>query len=152
MHFRIIVHGLIPPEFIVLRTHIKVLPDHEPLDVPCYTPFSCFQPADLCSDYLEQEAAKGNGAFIQALWTLHAKSKLYCLAYKAWKRNSPQNLTTWTQLAQAVLDGCYGEEWSDTVFQVSDSCPTCLSPMHWPEKTHIEVINFTCNVFCNSWM
>ncbi|GFS51601.1 hypothetical protein TNCV_550101 [Trichonephila clavipes] len=38
--------------------------------------------------------------------TLYAKSKLYSLAYKAWKRHGPQNLTTWTLLAQAVLDGC----------------------------------------------
>ncbi|GFS34555.1 hypothetical protein TNIN_268591, partial [Trichonephila inaurata madagascariensis] len=84
------------------------------------TPFTYFEPEDVYSDYLEQEAAKGKGAFIQALRTLHAKSKLYRLAYKAWKRHGLQNLTTWTLLAQAVLDGCYGEKWPETVFQ----CPT----------------------------
>ncbi|GFX74684.1 hypothetical protein TNCV_3121141 [Trichonephila clavipes] len=71
----------------------KVLPHHQPNDVPCFTPFTSFEPADVSCDYLEQEAAKGKGAFIQAPWTLHAKSKVYRLAYKAWKRHGPQNLT-----------------------------------------------------------
>ncbi|GFX05895.1 uncharacterized protein TNCV_1785281 [Trichonephila clavipes] len=34
-------------------------------------------PPDLDSHYLEQEAAKGKGAFIQALWTHYAIPKLY---------------------------------------------------------------------------
>ncbi|GFX42128.1 uncharacterized protein TNCV_2135431 [Trichonephila clavipes] len=76
-------------------------------------------PVQSC-DYLEQEAAKGKGVFIQALWTLYAKSKLYSLAYKAWKRHGPLNMTTWTLLAQAVLDGCYGEKLHNTMFQVPD--------------------------------
>ncbi|GFU20340.1 hypothetical protein TNCV_4466961 [Trichonephila clavipes] len=57
--------------------------------------FARSEPKDVSSDYVEQEASKG--AFIQALY---AKSSLYRLAYKAW--NGPQNLTTWTLLAQAV--------------------------------------------------
>ncbi|GFU58529.1 hypothetical protein TNCV_4894611 [Trichonephila clavipes] len=143
-HFRIIVNGLQPPEIIDLHTDsekrivellTKVLPHHHPLDIPCFRAFASFEPKDVSSDYLEQEASKGKGAFIQALYTLYAKSKLYSVAYKAWKRHGPQNLTTWTLLAQAVLDGCYGEKWPDTVFQVPDVCLICLSPMHWPEKT-----------------
>ncbi|GFX05893.1 hypothetical protein TNCV_1785261 [Trichonephila clavipes] len=35
------------------------------------------EPPDLDSHYLEQEAAKGKGAFIQALWTHYAIPKLY---------------------------------------------------------------------------
>ncbi|GFV14724.1 hypothetical protein TNCV_2586971 [Trichonephila clavipes] len=93
-------------------------------------------PKDVSSDYVEQDASKGKGSFIQALWTLYAKSSLYRLIYKAWKRHGPQDLTTWTLLAQAVLDGCYAEKWPDTVFQVPDVCSICLSPMHCPEKTH----------------
>ncbi|GFT67678.1 hypothetical protein TNCV_3001161 [Trichonephila clavipes] len=111
-------------------------PHHHPLDIPRVRAFASFEPKDVSSDYLEQEASKGKGAFIQALWTLSAKSNLYRLAYKAWKRHGPQNLTTWTLLAQAVLDGCYAEKWPYTVFQVPDVCSICLSPMHWPEKTH----------------
>ncbi|GFT83718.1 uncharacterized protein TNCV_3891011 [Trichonephila clavipes] len=98
----------------------KVLPDHHSLDIPRVRAFARFEPKDVSSDYVEQEASKGKGAFIQALWTLYAKSSLYRLAYKAWKRHGPQNLTTWTLLAQAVLDGCYAEKWPDTVFQVPD--------------------------------
>ncbi|GFV00751.1 hypothetical protein TNCV_1385701 [Trichonephila clavipes] len=143
--FRIIVNGLQPPEIIDLHTDTeqrivelltKVLSHHHPLDIPRVRAFASFEPKDMSSDYLEQEASKGKGAFIQALWTLYAKSNLYRLTYKAWKRHGPQNLTTWTLLAQEVLDGCYAEKWTDTVFQVPDVCSICLSPMHWPEKTH----------------
>ncbi|GFW67767.1 hypothetical protein TNCV_3870981 [Trichonephila clavipes] len=99
--FRIIVNGLQPSEIIDLHTDIeqrivelltKVLPDHHPLDIPRVRAFARFEPKDVFSDFLEQEASKGKGAFIQALWTLYAKSSLYRLAYKAWKRHGPQNL------------------------------------------------------------
>ncbi|GFW57205.1 hypothetical protein TNCV_541211 [Trichonephila clavipes] len=117
--FRIIVNGLQPPEIIDLPTYTeqrivelltKVLPHHHHLDIPPVRAFASFDPKDVSSDYLEQEAPKGRGAFIQALWTLYAKSNLYRLAYKAWKRHGPPNLTTWTLLTQAVLDGCYAEK------------------------------------------
>ncbi|GFX75080.1 hypothetical protein TNCV_4064821 [Trichonephila clavipes] len=143
--FRIIAKGLQPPEIIDLHTDTeqrivelltKVLPHHHPRDIPRVRPFASFEPNDVSSDYLEQEASKGKGAFIQALWTLYAKSSLYRLAYKAWKRHGPQNLTTWTLLAQEVLDGCYAEKCSNTVFQVPVVCSICLSPMHWAEKTN----------------
>ncbi|GFT65448.1 hypothetical protein TNCV_1902221 [Trichonephila clavipes] len=61
----------------------KVLPPHHPLDIACFRAFASFEPKDVSSDYLEQEAAKGKGALVQALWTLYAKSKLYSWAYKA---------------------------------------------------------------------
>ncbi|GFT65269.1 hypothetical protein TNCV_1559251 [Trichonephila clavipes] len=86
--FRIIVNGLQPPEIIDLHTDTeqrivelltKVLHDHHSLDIPRVRAFACFEPKDVSSDYVEQEAFKGKGAFIQA------KSSLYRLAYKAWK-------------------------------------------------------------------
>ncbi|GFU74866.1 hypothetical protein TNCV_4961941 [Trichonephila clavipes] len=139
--FSIIVNGLQPPEIIDRHTEqrigellTKVFPDHHSLDILRVRAFARSEPKDVSSDYVEQEASKGKGAFIQALWTPYAKSSLYRLAYKAWKRQGPQNLTTWTLLAQAVLDGCYAEKLPDTVFQVPDVCSIC--PMHWPEKTH----------------
>ncbi|GFX53931.1 hypothetical protein TNCV_1154621 [Trichonephila clavipes] len=107
--------GLQPPEIIDLHTDTeqrigelltKVLPDHHSLYILRIRAFARSEPKDVSSDYVEQEASKGKGAFIQALWTLYATSSLYRLAYKAWKRHGPQNLTTWTLLAQAVLDGC----------------------------------------------
>ncbi|GFU16611.1 hypothetical protein TNCV_204151 [Trichonephila clavipes] len=98
--FRIIVNGLQPPEIIDLHTDTeqrivelltKVLPHHHhPLDIPRVRAFASFEPKDVSSNYLEQEASKGKGAFIQALLTLYAKSNLYRLAYKAWKRHGPQ--------------------------------------------------------------
>ncbi|GFX59182.1 hypothetical protein TNCV_936971 [Trichonephila clavipes] len=53
---------------------IRVLPDHEPHDVPWYECFSYFEPADLHNDYLEQEAIKGKDAFIQTMWNVHAST------------------------------------------------------------------------------
>ncbi|GFS56048.1 hypothetical protein TNIN_127741 [Trichonephila inaurata madagascariensis] len=145
MKFRTIFNSLKPSEVIQLETVyamdiidllVQVLPDHEPHDVPWFECFSYFEPVDLHSDYMEREASKGKGAFIQALWTEYAKPKLYGLVYKAWRRHGAQTLTTWTILAQAVLDGCYRQKWPDSVFQVPDACPICLGTMHWPEKTH----------------
>ncbi|GFT50693.1 hypothetical protein TNCV_567911 [Trichonephila clavipes] len=141
MNFRTNLNSLKPSEVIELETIcamiiidllIQVLPDHEPHDVPWFEPYSYFEPTDLDSDYIEQEAAKGKGALIQALKTQYAIPKLYGLVYKAWRRYGAQNLTTWTQLAQAVLDGCFEQKWSDKVFQMPDSFSFCLSPMHWP--------------------
>ncbi|GFU86742.1 hypothetical protein TNCV_1294021 [Trichonephila clavipes] len=86
---------------------IQVLPDHEHHDVPWFEPYVYFEPTDLNSDYMEQEATKAKGAFIQALWTQYSIPKLYSLIYNAWRQYGAQNLTTWTQLAQAVLDGCF---------------------------------------------
>ncbi|GFY63650.1 hypothetical protein TNIN_84621 [Trichonephila inaurata madagascariensis] len=86
----------------------KSLPGPRAHDVPLVRVFSYFEPAlTRASDYMEREAAKGKGAFIQALWTEYAKPKLYGLVYKAWRRHGAQTLTTWTLLAQAVLDGCF---------------------------------------------
>ncbi|GFW95388.1 uncharacterized protein TNCV_2971101 [Trichonephila clavipes] len=136
---------LATPEIIDLHTDTeqrlvelltKVLPNHHPLDILRVRAFASFELKDVFSEYLEQEASKGKRGFIQALWTLYAKSNLYRLVYKAWKRHGPQSLTTWTLLAQVVLDGCCAEKWPDTVFQVPDVCSICLGPMHWPEKTH----------------
>ncbi|GFV81180.1 hypothetical protein TNCV_4772091 [Trichonephila clavipes] len=73
---------------------IRVLPDHEPHDVPWYECFSYFEPADLHNDYLEQEAVKGKCAFTKAICNVHAIPKLYSLAYKAWRRHGPQDLTS----------------------------------------------------------
>ncbi|GFT96135.1 hypothetical protein TNCV_1848901, partial [Trichonephila clavipes] len=87
--FRIIVNGLQHPEIIDLHTDTEqrivellttVLPDHHSLDIPRVRAFAGSEPKDVSSDYVEQEASKGKGAFIQALWTLYAKSSLYRLA------------------------------------------------------------------------
>ncbi|GFY39234.1 hypothetical protein TNIN_168241 [Trichonephila inaurata madagascariensis] len=119
MNFRTILNSLKPSEVIQLETVyamdiidllMQVLPDHEPNDVPWFECFSYFEPAGLHSDYMEQAAAKGKGAFIQALWTEYVKPKLYGLVYKAWRQHDSQTLTTWLQLAQAMLDGCFGQK------------------------------------------
>ncbi|GFW39598.1 hypothetical protein TNCV_3187691 [Trichonephila clavipes] len=136
MSFRTVLNSLKHSEVIELETvyaviiidlQMQVLPDHEPHDVSWFEPYSYFEPADLDSDYIEQEAAKGKGTFIQAQWTQHVIPKLYGLVYKAWRQYGAQNLTTWTQLAQAVLNGCFGRKWPDSVFQVPDSCYIFLS-------------------------
>ncbi|GFS52522.1 hypothetical protein TNCV_4851701 [Trichonephila clavipes] len=103
------------------------------------------------NDFLEQEAVKEKGAFIQAISNNPAKPKLFSLAHKAWRRHSPQEYSSWTELTQTVLNGFYGQKWPDAVFQVPDSCAICLSTMHWPEKKRIVVIYFTCVACYNTW-
>ncbi|GFU25325.1 hypothetical protein TNCV_2903531 [Trichonephila clavipes] len=128
--FRIIVNGLQPPKIIDIHTDpeqrivellTKVLPHHHPLDISRVRAFASFEPKDVSSDYLEQEASKERGSFIQDLWTLYAKSNLYCLANKAWKRHGPQNLTTWTLLVKRF--------WMDVMQRNGPipcfKCPTC---------------------------
>ncbi|GFW54109.1 hypothetical protein TNCV_3829171 [Trichonephila clavipes] len=73
--FRIIVNGLQPPEIIDHHTEqrigellTKVFPDHHSLDILRVRAFARSEPKDVSSDYVEQEASKGKGAFIQALW------------------------------------------------------------------------------------
>ncbi|GFW41815.1 hypothetical protein TNCV_4980631 [Trichonephila clavipes] len=91
-NFRGVLTRLKPSEVIEMETvyavHIielmmEILPDHDPHDVPWFESFSSFEPADLDNEFMEQEAAKGKGAFVQALWTQYAIPKLYCLVYKA---------------------------------------------------------------------
>ncbi|GFX75988.1 hypothetical protein TNCV_1995421 [Trichonephila clavipes] len=165
MNFRNVLIRLKPSEVIQLETicctnitdlMVELLPCHDPHDVPWFECFSFFEPTDLDSEFMEQEAANAKG-MAYCLWTQYAIPKLYFLVYKAWRRYGAQNLTTWTRLAQAVLDGCFGQKWSDCVFQVPDTCSICLSPMHWPEKTqcghsfhlrcllrHLDMIGHTC--------
>ncbi|GFW89707.1 hypothetical protein TNCV_3915481 [Trichonephila clavipes] len=130
--FRIIVNGLQPPEIIDLHTDTeqrivelltKVLPDHHPLDIPRVRAFARFEPKDVSSvTTMEQEASKRK-------MSLHSNSvdsvcqiQLIPFGISLWKRHGPKNLTTWTLLAQAVLDGCYAEKWPDTQ---CFKCPTC---------------------------
>ncbi|GFW26072.1 hypothetical protein TNCV_3317421 [Trichonephila clavipes] len=144
MNYRGVLIRLKPSEVIELETiyavniielMMEILPYHDPHDVPWFESFSYFEPTDPDSEFMEQDAAKGKGAFVQALWFQYAIPKLYGLVYKAWRRYGAQNLTTRTRWAQAVLDGCFGKKWPDCVFEVPDSCSICLSTMHWPEKT-----------------
>ncbi|GFU59119.1 hypothetical protein TNCV_4078751 [Trichonephila clavipes] len=119
MNFRTVFIRLKSSEVIELETictmniidlMMEILPHHKLHDVPWFESFSYFEPADLDSEYMEQEAVKWKGAFIQALWTQYANPKLYGLVYMAWRRYGTQNLTTWTRLAQAVLDGCFEQK------------------------------------------
>ncbi|GFS47522.1 hypothetical protein TNCV_4219731 [Trichonephila clavipes] len=76
-NFRGVLIRLKPSEVIELETvyavniidlMMEVLPYHDPHhDVPWFESFSYFEPADLDSEFMEQEAAKGKGAFVQAL-------------------------------------------------------------------------------------
>ncbi|GFX33238.1 hypothetical protein TNCV_2354071 [Trichonephila clavipes] len=73
MNFRSVLIRLKPSEVIELETIYamniidlmrEILPHHESHDVPWFESFSYFEPADLDSEFMEQEAAKGKGAFI----------------------------------------------------------------------------------------
>ncbi|GFT68150.1 hypothetical protein TNCV_372891 [Trichonephila clavipes] len=157
MNFRGVLIRLKPSEVIELETvyavniidvMMEILPYHDPHDVPWFERFSYFEPADLDSEFMEQEAAKGKGAFVQALWTQYAISKLYFLVYKAWRRYGAQNLTTWTRLVQAVLDGCFGQI-------VSSKCQTRVrfaSARCTGRKRRNAAMHFTCVASSDTWM
>ncbi|GFU02136.1 uncharacterized protein TNCV_533441 [Trichonephila clavipes] len=68
----------------------KLLPHHCPLVSPCFRAFASFESKDVYSDHLKQEAANGKGAFIQDLWALYAKSKLYSLNIRLGNDMVPQ--------------------------------------------------------------
>ncbi|GFY04952.1 hypothetical protein TNCV_2176081 [Trichonephila clavipes] len=81
--------------------------------------FKCVT-ADLFHDYLEQEARKGKGAFIQDMWTVIGKPKLYNLVTKDL---TEQTITPWIHLAQMVFRHLHKHS-KDPV-----CCPECLEPM-----------------------
>ncbi|GFX85866.1 hypothetical protein TNCV_2472681 [Trichonephila clavipes] len=76
--------------------------------------------------------------------------KLYNLVTKAWTEQGPQTLAPMVQLAQIVLDGCYGQKWPDTVLQVPDACFFCLTPIHKHERTQCGHV-FHKKAFYNTW-
>ncbi|GFY37002.1 hypothetical protein TNIN_335961 [Trichonephila inaurata madagascariensis] len=144
IQFRSSLNALKPADVIALEPIYTVdlveqmqqlLPHLDPREIPTFQPFVYFEPADVFEEYLEQEASKGKGAFIDAVWIVVGKPKLYHLVHKAWTEHGPQTLAPWIKLAQIVLNGCYGQKWPDSVFQVPESCPICLSPIHWPQRT-----------------
>ncbi|GFS97967.1 hypothetical protein TNCV_2019051 [Trichonephila clavipes] len=139
------VNTLKPSEIIALESIVdqvekirQLFPHLNLRDFPSLKPYAYLEPADLFHDYLKQEARKGKGAFIKAVWTVIGKPKLYSLVTKAWTEQGPQTLAPWIQLAQMVLDGFYWQKWPDTVFPVTDACPICLTPIHKQERTQCE--------------
>ncbi|GFY00039.1 hypothetical protein TNCV_1341371 [Trichonephila clavipes] len=151
------VNTLKPSEIIALGSTVdlvekirQLFPHLDLQDFPSLEPYAYLEPADLFHDYLEQEARKGKGAFIQAMWTVIGKPKLYNLVTKAWTEQGPQTLAPWIQLAQLALDGCYGQKWP---------IPCLKCPMHVPsasllytsKKEHSVDMCFTKSVFYNTW-
>ncbi|GFY42134.1 hypothetical protein TNIN_261841 [Trichonephila inaurata madagascariensis] len=61
----------------------QILPDYEPQDIPSFKSYCYFEPRDLYSDYLEEEAVKGKGAFIQAIYGLSLTKPDYTI----WQTN-----------------------------------------------------------------
>ncbi|GFU04402.1 hypothetical protein TNCV_95981 [Trichonephila clavipes] len=91
MNFRSVLIRLKPSEVIELETiyavniidlMMEILPNHDPHDVPWFESVSFFERADLDSEFMEQEAAKGKGALSKP-YGLNCHPKLYGLVYKA---------------------------------------------------------------------
>ncbi|GFY60199.1 hypothetical protein TNIN_385851 [Trichonephila inaurata madagascariensis] len=119
VHFRSSLNALNPAKVIALDPIYTVdlveqmqqlLLNLDPRDIPTFESFAYFEPADVFHDYLEQEASKGKGAFIEAVWIMMGKSKLYNLVHRAWTEHGLQTLAPWKKLAQIVLDGCYEQK------------------------------------------
>ncbi|GFU03513.1 uncharacterized protein TNCV_2257301 [Trichonephila clavipes] len=144
MNFRGVLIHLKPSEVIELETvyavkiinlMMEIVPYHDPMTCLGLKVFPISNLMTGTVNLWSKRLPKWKGVFVQALWTQYAILKLYFLVYKPWRRYGAQNLTSWTRLAQAVLDRCFVQKWPDCVFQVPDSCSICLSTMHWPEKT-----------------
>ncbi|GFU86738.1 hypothetical protein TNCV_1293981 [Trichonephila clavipes] len=61
-------------------------------DFPLLESYAYLEPAELFHDYLEQEARKGKGAFIQAVSNVKCKPKLYNFWIKALIEQGPQTV------------------------------------------------------------
>ncbi|GFU25391.1 hypothetical protein TNCV_1488571 [Trichonephila clavipes] len=61
----------------------QLFPNLDLRDISSLEPFANLQPADFFHNYLKKDASKGKGAFIQAVWTVIAKTKLYNSVNKA---------------------------------------------------------------------
>ncbi|GFY09801.1 hypothetical protein TNCV_3697631 [Trichonephila clavipes] len=79
-----------PSEIIVLESTVdfvekihQLFPNLDLRDFFSLEPYAYLGPADLFLDYLGKESSKGNGAFIQAVWTVIGKPKLFNLVTKA---------------------------------------------------------------------
>ncbi|GFX25725.1 hypothetical protein TNCV_4337091 [Trichonephila clavipes] len=121
----------------------QLLPNLDPRDIPTFETFAYFEPVNVFLDYLEQEASKGKGAFIKAVWTVIGKPRLYYLVNGAWTEHGPQTLAPWIKLAQIVLDGCYGQKWPDSSLFAS------LPSIGLRERS--VAMCFTREAFCNTW-
>ncbi|GFT45305.1 hypothetical protein TNCV_2452281 [Trichonephila clavipes] len=69
-------HTLKPSEIIALGSTVdlvekiqRLFPNLDLRDFPSLEPYAYLEPADFFHDYLEKEASKGKGTFIQAMWT-----------------------------------------------------------------------------------
>ncbi|GFT46039.1 hypothetical protein TNCV_2773341 [Trichonephila clavipes] len=69
---------------------------------------------------------KGKAPLSSPLDSVCYHPQVVFLVYKAWRRYGAQNLTTWTRLAQAVLDNCLGTHMARLCLQVPDACSICL--------------------------
>ncbi|GFY28330.1 hypothetical protein TNCV_4396621 [Trichonephila clavipes] len=54
----------------------QLLSNLDPRDIPTFETFANSEPVDVFHDYLDQDASKRKGAFIQAVWTVIDKPRL----------------------------------------------------------------------------
>ncbi|GFV96538.1 hypothetical protein TNCV_3260021 [Trichonephila clavipes] len=100
--FRSRVNTLKPSEIIVLESTKdlvekiqQLLPNLDLRNFPSFEPYGYLEHAGFFHDYLEQKVSEGKGAFIQAVWTVIGKPRLYNLLTKAWTEHGPQTLVPW---------------------------------------------------------
>ncbi|GFW24902.1 hypothetical protein TNCV_3846361 [Trichonephila clavipes] len=88
-----------PSEVIVLESTVNLLVKIQQLllnpdlrNLPSFKPFAYLEPADFSHVFLEQEASKEKGAFIQAVWTVIVMPRVHNLLNMAWTEHGPQTL------------------------------------------------------------
>ncbi|GFU33737.1 hypothetical protein TNCV_2048031 [Trichonephila clavipes] len=151
------VNALKPSEIIALGSTVdlvekirQMFPHLDLQDFPSLEPYAYLEPADLFPDYMEQEARKGKGVFIQAVWTVICKPKLCNLVTKAWTEQSPQTLAPGFNWLKWCWMGVMGRNGTIPCFK----CPMHVPPaslLYTSKKEHSVDMCFTKSAFNNTW-
>ncbi|GFU33770.1 hypothetical protein TNCV_7631 [Trichonephila clavipes] len=68
----------------------------------------------------------------------------------AWRRYGAQNLTTWTRLAQVVLDGCLGEMTRLRIRSAKNRVRFALARCTGRKRRSV-AMHFTCVASSDTW-
>ncbi|GFS61265.1 hypothetical protein TNIN_128461 [Trichonephila inaurata madagascariensis] len=129
----------------------QLLPNLHPRDIPTFESFAYIGPADVFHEYLEQEATKGKGAFIKAVWNVIGKSKLYNLVHRAWTEQRDPPDTAWMKLAQTrCWMGATGRNGPIACFKCPSHAPSASLPYIGHRERSVAKC-FIRDAFRNTW-
>ncbi|GFS91252.1 hypothetical protein TNCV_1306761 [Trichonephila clavipes] len=126
----------------------RLFPNLDLRDFPSLEPYAYLETADIFHDYLEQEASKGKGAFIQAVWTVIGKLKFYNFVTKAWSR--VPRLYPWFNWLKWCWMGPMGRNGPIACLMCPIHAPSASLP-YISKKERSVAMCFTKSAFYNTW-